>query len=90
MAIIRLPTPLRSYANGQSEIAVEGSNVSQAIDSLVIRYPALRAHLLDGSGHLRPYVNLFIGENNVMDIEGMQTSLADGDRILLIPSIAGG
>ncbi len=90
MAIIRLPTPLRSFAGGQAEIPVEGSTVSQALGCLVERFPALRSHLLDSQGGLRPYVNLFLGEENVMDIHGLETSLAEGDRLLLIPSIAGG
>jgi molybdopterin converting factor small subunit len=90
MAIIRLPTPLRPFAGGLAEIPVDGSTVSQALDCLVERYPALRNHLLDSRGDLRPYVNLFLGEENVFDLGGLETSIAEGDRLLLIPSIAGG
>jgi sulfur-carrier protein len=90
MAIIRLPTPLRPYANGQAEVPVAGGTVSAVLDGLVSSYPALRPHLLDNQGQLRPYVNLFLGENNVMDNEGLATTVKEGDRLLLIPSIAGG
>jgi len=90
MATVRLPTPLRPYASGQSDVAVSGSTVSEVLDSLVTGHPALRAHLLDEQGNLRPFVNLFIGEDNVADLEGLSTPVGEGDRLLLIPSIAGG
>lgn len=90
MTIIRLPTPLRSYANGLSDIEVKGSTVSEALDSLLAIYPALRPHLLNNNNQLRPFVNLFLGEDNVNELQGMQTPLKEGDRLLLLPSIAGG
>jgi sulfur-carrier protein len=90
MAIIRLPTPLRPYANGQAEVPVQGQTVSAVLDGLLASYPALRPHLLDNQGQLRPYVNLFLGEDNIMENQGLQTAVRENDRILLIPSIAGG
>ncbi len=90
MAILKIPTPLRSYTDGQVEIKVGGKNVAQAMEQLVERYPALRPHLFNGDGRLRPFVNLFVGENNVKDLQGLETPLADDARVLLIPSIAGG
>jgi molybdopterin converting factor small subunit len=90
MATIRLPTPLRPYAAGQTDVTVAGSTVSEALDNLLAGHPALRAHLLDGQGNLRPFVNLFIGEDNVADLEGLATPIDEGARLLLIPSIAGG
>lgn len=90
MAIIRLPTPLRPYANGQAEVPVAGATVSAILAGLVSTYPALRPHLLDNHGKLRPYVNLFLGDENIMEHNGLETTVQDSDRILLIPSIAGG
>lgn len=90
MTIIRLPTPLRSYASGLSDIEVKGNTVSEALESLLGSYPSLRPHLMNNDNQLRPFVNLFLGEDNVNDLQGMQTSLKDGDRLLLLPSIAGG
>lgn len=90
MVTLRLPSALRPFAGGQKEIQVSGDTVSAAMESLYAQYPALRAHLTDGNGKLRPFVNLFIGENNIMEGQGLETALADGERILLIPSIAGG
>ncbi len=90
MATVRLPTPLRPYAQGNADIDVPGATVSEALESLVTRYPALRVHLLNDQNELRPFVNLFIGENNVNDLQGMQTPLKSSDRLMLLPSIAGG
>src|SRR5512141_71738 len=90
MAILKIPTPLRSYTNGQAEINVNGGNVAEAMQSLVEQYPTLRPHLYMGDGRLRPFVNLFLGENNVKDLQGLETPLEENARLLLIPSIAGG
>jgi molybdopterin converting factor small subunit len=88
--VIRIPTPLRPYVNGQTEISVEGQTVAEAMENLLTQYPAMRPHLTGDGGELRPFVNLFLGENNVQDLEGLATPLNDGDKLLLIPSIAGG
>jgi len=90
MPVIRIPTPLRTYVNGQSEVTVQGKTVADAMENLLTQYPAMRPHLTSGDGQLRPFVNLFLGEANVRDLQGLETPLADGDRLLLIPSIAGG
>jgi len=90
MAILKIPTPLRTYTDGQIEVKVGGKNVAQAMDQLVSRYPTLRPHLYNGDGKLRPFVNLFVGENNVKDLQGLETPLGEDERVLLIPSIAGG
>lgn len=90
MPILRIPTPLRSYTDGQAELDLQGSNVAQVMDDLIVHYPALRPHLFNGDGQLRPFVNLFLNEENVKDLQGMDTPLSAGDRLMLIPSIAGG
>ena len=90
MPILRMPTPLRSYTNGLSEITVQGTTIEQAMHSLVEQYPSLRPHLYNTHGELRPFVNLFLGEDNVKDLQGLATPLKKDDRIMLIPSIAGG
>lgn len=90
MPILKIPTPLRSYTDGQTEVKVAAQNVGQAMEQLVVKYPTLRPHLYNGDGRLRPFVNLFVGENNVKDLQGLETPLEDEARVLLIPSIAGG
>ena len=90
MPVLVLPTPIRPYVNGQREVPVNGKNVAEAMESLLVQYPALRPHLTNSRGEFRSFVNLFIGENNIRDLQGLETLLNEGDRLMLIPSIAGG
>ena len=90
MTVLRIPTPLRAYTNGQSNINVAGSNISEALTDLTTQYPTIKPHLFSEGGDLRPFVNLFIGENNIKDLQGVNTPINDSDKLVLIPSIAGG
>lgn len=90
MATIRIPTPLRIYTEGKSEVLVQGSTVGEAMDVLTIRYPSLRTHLFAENGELRPFVNLYLNEEDIRQLQGAKTPLKDEDRLMLIPSIAGG
>jgi adenylyltransferase/sulfurtransferase len=90
MPVLRIPTPLRAYTSGQSEVTVNGQNISDALTDLTTQYPALKPHLFSEGGELRPFVNLFVGENNIKDLQGVQTPIKEGEKIMLIPSIAGG
>lgn len=90
MPLLKIPSPLRSYTGGQIEVQVAGGNVGEAIQSLVQLYPPLQPHLFDADGKLRPFVNVFLGGQNVRDLDGLATTLDADTRILLVPSIAGG
>jgi adenylyltransferase/sulfurtransferase len=90
MTTLRIPTPLRAYTSGKSEVAVGGSKVSEALSDLTTQFPAIKPHLFNEGGELRPFVNLFVGESNIKDLQGVDTPIKDGDRLMLIPSIAGG
>jgi len=90
MTTLRIPTPLRTYTSGKSEVTVTGSKISDALADLTTQFPAIKPHLFNEGGDLRPFVNLFVGESNIKDLQGVDTPIKDGDRIMLIPSIAGG
>jgi len=90
MTILRIPTPLRTYTSGKSEVNVSGEKISEVLNDLTVQYPAIKPHIFNEGGELRPFVNLFVGEHNIKDLEGVNTTVKDGDRIMLIPSIAGG
>ncbi|RPI34164.1 MAG: MoaD/ThiS family protein [Chloroflexota bacterium] len=90
MPVLRIPTPLRTYTQGQSEVTVQGGTVAEAMDELTARFPSLRAHLFNGDNQLRPFVNLFLNDENIKELQGLETSLKESDRLMLIPSIAGG
>lgn len=90
MTTLRIPTPLRTYTGGKSEVNVSGTKISEVLADLTRQYPAIKPHLFNEGGDLRPFVNLFIGEHNIRDLQGVETPIKDGDRVMLIPSIAGG
>lgn len=90
MTILRIPSPLRPYANGISEMEIQAENVGQAIEKLTEKFPALQTHLFSEEGELRPFVNLFLNDEDVRHLQGTDTLLKDGDRLMILPSIAGG
>jgi len=90
MTALRIPTPLRPYAEGQSEINVKGATVGEALDDLVTQFPTLKKHLFTENAELRPFVNLFLGDEDVRHLQGVETPLKEGDKLMIIPSIAGG
>ena len=90
MPVLRIPTPLRAYTNGQSTVNVTGSNVSEVLTDLTNQYPTIKPHIFNEDGALRPFVNLFVGESNIKDLQGVDTPIKEEDKVMLIPSIAGG
>ena len=90
MPVLRIPTPLRAYTGGKTEVNVNGFNVEEALTDLTTQYPTIKPHLFNEAGELRPFVNLFLGEDNIKDLQGISTVIKDGDKLVLIPSIAGG
>lgn len=89
MPQIRIPSPLRSFTDEQSQVEVNASTVGAALDKLTQQYPQLRDHLFQGD-ELRNFVNLFIGEEDVNFLQGLDTRLGDSDVLRILPSIAGG
>ncbi len=89
MASIKIPTPLRPYTGGEAQVAVSGSTVGEALNDLTDRYPELRPHLFNGAD-LRSFVNVFLGDEDVRFLDGLNTQIEDGDSLRIIPSIAGG
>jgi molybdopterin converting factor small subunit len=90
MPTLKIPTPLRTYTSGQSEVLVQGATVGDALNDLLSQFPALRPHLMNEEGHLRAFVNLFLDEENTRDLQGLNTPLGADSRLRIIPSIAGG
>lgn len=89
MANIKIPTPLRAYAGGQAVVTVGGANVGEALADLVSQYPDLRTHLYNGE-ELRNFVNVFLGEEDVRFLDGLDTEIEPHSDLRIIPSIAGG
>lgn len=90
MQTLRIPTPLRAYVDGRSEVTVNGRTIAEAMQDLTSRYPDLRPHLFNEEGNLRPFVNLFLNQEDIRSLQGLETPIMDDDRLMIVPSIAGG
>lgn len=89
MATIKIPTPLRAFTEGQAQVTVTGETVSAALNDLTTQYPDLRPHLYEGE-KLRNFVNVFLGEEDVRFLDGLETEIETDANLRIIPSIAGG
>ena len=90
MATVRLPASLRTFTQNQEEVQAPGITVGEVIENLELRFPGLRARILDDKGDLRRYVNLFHNEEDVRFLLELKTPVKDADRISVVPAIAGG
>jgi adenylyltransferase/sulfurtransferase len=88
--IIQIPTALRSFTNRQDEVRVEGDTVGAALAALTVQYPDIKNHLYQEDGGLRSFINVFAGDLNIKGLQGLDTPLADGAVLMLVPAIAGG
>ncbi len=89
MTSIKIPTPLRAYTNNQAQVSVAGATVGQALNDLTDQYPELRQHLFNGA-ELRNFVNVFLDDEDVRFLDGLNTEISENDNLRIIPSIAGG
>ena len=90
MAIkVQVPTPMREQSGGKAEVEVKGATVQAALDDLITQYPGLATKLFD-NGKLRPYVNVFVNDEDIRYLDEMQTPVTDGVIVALIPAVAGG
>lgn len=90
MPILRIPSPLRPYTNGAAQLHLTAQDVSGALAELLAAHPEVRPHLFNEAGELRAFVNLFVNDENVRDLNGVQTQLKTTDTLMILPSIAGG
>ena len=90
MIALRIPTPLRGHAGGAAELSVSGATLREALGELSRSHPALCERLLNEQGALRPYVNLFVNDEDARYLEGLDTPIKAGDRLAIVPAIAGG
>ena len=90
MANVRIPTQLRSLSGGVGEVKVDGTTVGQVLTSLETAHPGFRARLFGDDGQLRRFVNVFVADEDVRFLEGLDTAVADGQTVSIIPAVAGG
>ena len=91
---VKIPTILRTYTGGEKSVEAEGGTLTELIDNLDANHPGLKERLLDGSidggGDLRRFVNVYINDEDVRFIGGLDATLADGDQVVVLPAVAGG
>ena len=91
---VRLPTQLRNLADGDSsvDVVVDSTSVtvSSVLDSLAVTHPALERRVRDETGRTRVHVNLFVDADNIRDLDGVETMIAEGSDVSIIPAISGG
>ena len=87
---VRVPTILRPYTQGVSEVSAEGSTLTEVLDSLDASYPGIKGRVLDDAGELRRFVNVYVGNDDVRFLDNLKTPTPDGTQISVIPAVAGG
>ena len=87
---IKLPTVLRAAADGQATVSVDGATVGEVFTTLFDKYPGLRPNLLDDAGGLHKFVNVYKDDDDIRYLDGLDTKLADGDVLSILPAVAGG
>jgi molybdopterin synthase sulfur carrier subunit len=90
MIAIRIPTTLLTLTAGESEVQVEGATVGEALANLEAAHPGFRERLFDDEGALRRFVNVFVADDDVRYLDGVDTAVAEGGEISIIPAVAGG
>jgi molybdopterin synthase sulfur carrier subunit len=87
---VRIPTILRTYTEGASEVTAEGTTLSEVLDDLEARHAGIKARVLDDAGQLRRFVNVYVGNDDVRFLDGLGSGTPDGTQISIIPAVAGG
>lgn len=87
---IRIPTTLRTLTGGESQVEVEGATVGEALGALDSAHPGFAERLLDDDGGIRRFVNVFLADDDVRYLDGLNTKVPDGETISIVPAVAGG
>jgi len=87
--VVKIPTQLRAATGGASSAAVEGDTVGEVLDALYEQFGELRERIADDGG-LRRFVNVYIGGEDIRFLDGLETPVADGDEVTILPAVAGG
>lgn len=87
---VRIPTILRGYTSGESEVCAQGTTVAEVIDDLDARFPGIKGRITDEAGQLRRFINVYAGNDDVRFLDDMATAVPDGSEISVIPAVAGG
>jgi molybdopterin synthase sulfur carrier subunit len=87
---VRIPTILRNYTGGESEVPAEGTTLGEVLDDLEAHHNGIKARVLDDAGEIRRFVNVYVGNDDVRFLEGLGSATPEGTQISIIPAVAGG
>lgn len=90
MATVHIPSPLRRYTEGQNKVQVDGATVADLLEGLETQYPGVKSRLFDSKGQLKRYVNLFVGDEEIRALQGLDTPVPADGKVSIIPAMAGG
>ena len=89
-AVVRIPTVLRPAMGGATTVDVEGNTVGEILKALIAQYPAIEAQLLNNDGTLHRFLNVYVNDDDVRYLGGVDAPVANGDDVTLLPAVAGG
>jgi molybdopterin converting factor small subunit len=90
MATVIIPTPLRKFTNNTAKIDINAGTIEETVNELTLNFPDLKKHLLDENGRIRSFINIFVGDNDIRDLEQEKTEVKNDTLISIVPAIAGG
>jgi molybdopterin converting factor small subunit len=90
MATVIIPTPLRKFTNNASKLSIDATSISEMIFALTKDFPALQKHLLDASGKVPSFINIFVDDDDIRNLEREQTVIKEHSTVSIVPAIAGG
>jgi MoaD family protein len=90
MATIRIPPVLRAHTGGATEVDAEGGNVGEVLRTLTAQHPDTASQLFGEEGDLNRYVNVYLNDEDVRVLQGLETAVSDGDTVVILPAMAGG
>ncbi len=90
MTSVRIPTPLRRLTGDKDEVTINAKNIRELIEGLEKQFPGVKERLCDESGNVRRFINLYVNNEDIRFLNGIETELKEGDTVSIIPAIAGG
>ena len=90
MATVFVPTPLRRLTGGQSKVVAPGGDIGAVLESVNAQYPGFDEKLIDEDGNVKRFINVFVNNDEIRSLQGMQTPVSDDDRVSIVPAMAGG
>lgn len=87
---VKIPTVLRAQTDGHASVAADGATVGEVFESLISRYPGVKGNLIGDDGGLHKFVNVYVNDDDIRFLDKLETKVADGDTISILPAVAGG